>query len=136
MCSRSGDLGVGDIHLPPLHHVPPYLPCSLHPTGFTVPTYISCREGKPPSSSCPLLKFNFTLLLSYTTSPPPVLFPPAFFLCARRVVRTTPSSLLLLSQENAKERERETGVGRSRGEPRRRGEGRATKRAEPKKTQT
>lgn len=134
-CARGrGIWGVEDIHLPPLHHVPPYLPCSapLHPTGFTVPTYISCREGKPPSSSCPLLKFNFTLLLSPSTGP----FS-SRFLSVPGVVRTRPFSLFLRpSQENAKEREKsETrGRSRSRGEPNRgeaeRGPSHETSRAE------
>lgn len=133
MRSWSGDLGVEDIHLPPLHHVPPYLPCSapLHPTGFTVPTYISRREGKPPSSSCPLLKFNFILLLS-----PPVLFPPGFFLCPEwRAQRRLPSSSGLAKRMQRKERgARQEGRPRSRADPNRgeaeRGPSHETSRAE------
>lgn len=143
MCSWSGDLGVGDIHLPPPSPPRPSFHGSapLHPTGFTVPTYISCREGgnPPPSSSCPLLKFNFTL------HPSPTIGPFSFQVSfrGRSGAHKTPSSIFLgPSQRNARERERSRGKKDGRGararqrERDREEEGRATKRAEPKKTQT
>lgn len=143
MCSWSGDLGVGDIHLPPSppHHVPPSMLCPVasyrvHRTDIHL---LSRGEKPPPSSSCPLLKFNFTL------HPSPTIGPFSFQVSfrGRSGAHKTPSSIFLgPSQRNARERERSRGKKDGRGararqrERDREEEGRATKRAEPKKTQT
>ena len=82
------------------------LPCSapLHPTGFTVPTYISCREGGNP----PLLRLVLcsSLTLRSILLRPSVLFP-SRFLSVAGVVRTRPrllSSSALANGMRGKER--------------------------------
>lgn len=108
MCSWSGDLGVGDIHLPPPSPPRPSFHGSapLHPTGFTVPTYISCREGGNP----PLLRLVLcsSLTLRSILLRPSVLFP-SRFLSVAGVVRTRPRLLSSSALANGM-RGRERGV--------------------------
>lgn len=106
MCSWSGDLGVGDIHLPPFppHHVPPSILCPVasyrvHRTDI----HLLSRGGNPPLLRLVLCS---SLTLRSILLRPSVLFP-SRFLSVAGVVRTRPrllSSSALANGMRGKER--------------------------------